>query len=98
MEKYGYLQILLRESESSLNVQSGASYLSQESGASYLSQDFVTIFPCELRGPAWAVGSYSISQSARGTNQNIFFKTLQKIGRPAPLCIDEFRKEVHFQK
>ena len=37
----------------------------------------------ELRGPAWAVGSYSISQSAGGTSQNIIFKTLRQIGRPA---------------
>ena len=33
-----------------------------------------------------AVGSYSISQSVRGTSQNIIFKTLRQIGRPAPLC------------
>ena len=57
-------------------------FLIVQSGASYLSQDFV-VFPCELRGPAWAVGSYSISQSAGGTSQNIIFKTLQQIGRPA---------------
>ena len=30
-----------------------------------------------------AVGSYSISQSAGGTSQNIIFETLQQIGRPA---------------
>ena len=40
-------------------------------------------FSCELRWPAWAVGCYSISQSARGTSQNIIFKTLRPIGRPA---------------
>ena len=40
-------------------------------------------FPCELRGPAWAVGGYGISQSAGGTSQNIIFKTLRQIGRPA---------------
>ena len=39
-------------------------------------------FPCELRGPAWAVGSYSISQSDGGTSQNITFETFQQIGRP----------------
>ena len=44
---------------------------------------FCYVFPCELRGPAWAVGSYSISQSAGGTSQNIIFKTLRQIGRPA---------------
>ena len=41
------------------------------------------VFPCEFPGPAWAVGSYSISQSAGGTSQNIIFKTLRQIGRPA---------------
>ena len=44
---------------------------------------FCYVFPCELRGPPWAVGSYSISQSAGGTSQNIIFKTLRQIGRPA---------------
>ena len=44
---------------------------------------FDNVFPCELRGPAWAVGSYIISQSARGTFQNIIFKTLRQIGRLA---------------
>ena len=44
---------------------------------------FCYVFLCELRGPAWAVGSYSISQSARGTSQNIIFKTLRQLGRPA---------------
>ena len=33
--------------------------------------------------PTWAVGSYGISQSAGGTSQNIIFKTLRQIGRPA---------------
>ena len=40
-------------------------------------------FPYELRGPDWAVGSYSISQSSGGTSQNIISKTLRQIGRPA---------------
>ena len=44
---------------------------------------FCYVFPCELQGPAWAVGSYSISQSAGETSQNIIFKTLRQIGRPA---------------
>ena len=44
---------------------------------------FCYVFPCELRRPDWAVGSYSISQSAGGTSQNIIFKTLRQIGRPA---------------
>ena len=43
---------------------------------------FCYVFPCELRRTAWAVGSYSISQSAEGTSQNIIFKTLRQIGRP----------------
>ena len=43
---------------------------------------FCYVFPCELQGPAWAVGSYSISQSAGGTSQNIIFKTLRQIGCP----------------
>ena len=44
---------------------------------------FCHVFPCELRGPAWAVGSYSISKSVGGTSQNIIFKTLRLIGHPA---------------
>ena len=44
-------------------------------------------FQHNLRGPAWTVGSYSISQSAGRTSQNIIFQTLQQIGRYAPLCI-----------
>ena len=44
---------------------------------------FCYVFPGELQGPAWAVGSYSISQSAGETYQNIIFKTLRQIGRPA---------------
>ena len=44
---------------------------------------FCHAFPCQLRGPAWAVGSYSISQSAGGTSQNITFKTLRQIDSPA---------------
>ena len=43
---------------------------------------FCYVFPCELRRPAWAVGSYSISQSAGGTSKNIIFKTLWQIGHP----------------
>ena len=57
--------------------------LGVQSGASYLLQGFGYVFPFELQGPAWAVGSYSISQSARGTSQNIIYKTLRQIGRPA---------------
>ena len=44
---------------------------------------FCFVFPCDLRGPVWAVGSFSISQSAGGTSRNIIFKTLRQIGRPA---------------
>ena len=44
---------------------------------------FCNVFRGELRGPAWAVGSYSISRSARETYQTIIFKTLRLIGRPA---------------
>ena len=47
---------------------------------------FCYVFPCELGGPAWAVGSYSVSQSAGGTSQNMIFKTLRQIGRPALWC------------
>ena len=36
---------------------------------------FCYVFPCDLQGPARAVGSYSISQSAGGTSKNIIFKT-----------------------
>ena len=34
-----------------------------------------------LRGPAWAVGSCSISQSAGRIYQNITFKTLRQTGK-----------------
>ena len=44
---------------------------------------FCYVFPCELQGPAWAVGRYSSSQSAGETSQNIICKTLRQIGRPA---------------
>ena len=48
-----------------------------------VSRKILLCFPWELRWPALAVGSYSISQSARGTSQNIIFKTLRQIGCPA---------------
>ena len=48
---------------------------------------FRYVFQCELWGPAWAVGSYSISQSAGGTSQSIIFKTLRQIRRPALYCL-----------
>ena len=51
-------------------------------GAAYRSQDFVTVFLGELRGFAWAVGSYSSSQSDKGTSQKIIYKTLWQIGSP----------------
>ena len=44
---------------------------------------FCHVFPCELRGPAWAVDSYSISQSAGGTSRKIIFKTLRQVECPA---------------
>ena len=37
---------------------------------------FFHVFPCELRGLAWAIGSYSISQSAGGASQNIIYQNL----------------------
>ena len=40
-------------------------------------------FHVSCRGPAWALGSYNISQSAGGTSQKIIFKTLRQIGLPA---------------
>ena len=54
-------------------------------------EKFCDFFPCELRGPAWVVGSYSISQSAGGTSQNITSKTLRQIGRPALYTVRRFR-------
>ena len=55
-----------------------------QSGASYLSQDFVKFFHMSCVGlPAWVACSFSISQSAGGTSQNIIYKTLRQIGRPA---------------
>ena len=54
-----------------------------QSGASYLSQGFVMFFHASCQGLSV---QYSISQSAGGTSQNIIFKTLRQIGRPAPLC------------
>ena len=38
-------------------------------------------FQHNLRGPAWAVGSYSISPPADGTFQNFIFQTLRQMGR-----------------
>ena len=67
-----------------------------QSGASYLLSvtRFCYVFPCEWRGPARAVGSYSISQSAGGTSQNIIFKTLRQTGQPTMydmfLCVCKF--------
>ena len=49
---------------------------------------FCYAFPCELRGPAWAVGSYSISQSAGETSQNIIFKTLRQTSRSVLIWSD----------
>ena len=49
---------------------------------------FSYVFSCELRGPAWAEGSYSISQSAGGISQKIIFKTLRQIGCPALYLLD----------
>ena len=42
-------------------------------------------FQFNLRGPAWAVGSCSISQPAEGTFQNVIFQTLRQCGRNALL-------------
>ena len=57
-------------------------WLEVQSGASYLSQGFVMFFSCELRGPARAVGSYSISQSVEELP-----KTLSSKPWDTPLCI-----------
>ena len=58
-------------------------YFRRITGRGFLSvAGFCYVFPCELQGPAWAVGSNSISQSAGETSQNIIFKTLRQIGRP----------------
>ena len=54
---------------------------------------FCYVFPFALRGPAWAVNNYSISQSARGTSQNIIFKTL-RIDR-TPHSVVEVGKEMY---
>ena len=37
---------------------------------------FCYVFPCELRGPAWAVGNYSISQSAGGNFPKHYLQNL----------------------
>ena len=44
---------------------------------------FCYIFRGELQGPAWAVGSYSVSQSAGGIYHYIIFKTLRQTRRIA---------------
>ena len=36
------------------------------------------VFPCELRGPAWAVGSYEISQLAKHYLQNLATDTTSR--------------------
>ena len=41
---------------------------------------FSYVFQLELRGPAWAVGSYSMSQSAGGTSQIMICKTYVQSG------------------
>ena len=41
------------------------------------------VFLYELRGPAWAAGSYSVSQSAGGIYHYIICKTLQLTERIA---------------
>ena len=41
---------------------------------------FRYVFLCELRGPAWAIGSYSSGPLAGGTPQIIIFKTLRMTG------------------
>ena len=43
---------------------------------------FCYLFLSELRGPAWAVGSYSIGPPARGIFQNTFNKISGVIGHP----------------
>ena len=43
---------------------------------------FCYVFRCELRGPAWAVGSYSIGLPAGGIFQNTFNKISRIRGRP----------------
>ena len=53
-------------------------------------------YVCELRGPAWAVGSYSIGQSAGGTSQHIIIKTLRQIGAPRSVCSMAGRPTLHF--
>ena len=44
---------------------------------------FCYVFQGKLRGPAWAVGSYSASQSAEGIYHCIIFKTLRQTRRIA---------------
>ena len=68
-------------------------YILIQSGASVTR--FCYVFPCELRGPAWAVGSYSIGQSAGGTSQHIIIKTLRQIGAPRSVCSMAGRPTLH---
>ena len=51
---------------------------------------FCYVFLCELRGPAWAVGSHSSSPPAGGIPQIIIFKTLWMTGWKA-LYTDEIK-------
>ena len=48
---------------------------------------FCYSFLSELRGPAWAVGTYSIGHSAGGTSQNMICKTLRQIDSPTLYCL-----------
>ena len=62
------------------NLESDTSYMGTERGVLSVVR-FCYVFPCELGGPAWAVGSCSISQSAGELPKTIIFKTLD-----TPLC------------
>ena len=57
---------------------------------------FCYVFQCELRGPAWAVGSYSISQHPEELPKNIIFKTLQQIGRPSLNVLLQHFKSLYY--
>ena len=55
---------------------------------------FCYVFPCELQGPAWAVGSYSISQSVGGTSQNHYLQNLATDRTPALYSSDSYLPKV----
>ena len=54
-------------------------------------------FQYNLRGPAWAVASCSISPPAKESLKNVFFQTLRQSGKNALYCTRTLAVVVHFE-